>query len=343
MEGGESLIGAESGVVKARDFRRKPENGARWSTEDFDKFVGTPWEPYPGAGGGFEIKSKVRLPTETERIMETIKGKEDYAPRRLRIKKEDLEKYGYTVGCPGCRAANRGATAVGHTEACRTRIIDALEKVGDQRTEMEQERLLEYLEEEENKRKKAKRGESDQRGSQPSGSQPSSSGGVAGQEVPRSRGGVPLEQAPTKRKAEEEDQERAEKKSKGEEDERGVKRSIDEWEDFAKRLKANAETRAEQNRELGSNMDVNYTDMIKEISPMMYCESDTKFNEMTVMMTEQLYEDQSEEYYDAISGEQLDREMSNKAREVEMETYKKHGVYEKAPVEECWRVTGRAP
>ncbi len=25
-----------------------------------------------------------------------------------------------------------------------------------------------------------------------------------------------------------------------------------------------------------------------------------------------------------------------------METFKKHGVYEKVPLEECWRVTGRA-
>ncbi len=26
-----------------------------------------------------------------------------------------------------------------------------------------------------------------------------------------------------------------------------------------------------------------------------------------------------------------------------METFKKHEVYEKVPLEECWKVTGRAP
>ena len=52
-ESGESLIGTGEGVVKARDFRRKPENGGRWSKEDFDEFRGVPWEPYSGAGGGF--------------------------------------------------------------------------------------------------------------------------------------------------------------------------------------------------------------------------------------------------------------------------------------------------
>ena len=37
--------------VKAIDVRRKQENGGRWNKEDFDKFRGVPWEPYPGAGG----------------------------------------------------------------------------------------------------------------------------------------------------------------------------------------------------------------------------------------------------------------------------------------------------
>ena len=49
VESGESLIGTNEGVVKARDFRRKAEIGGRWSVADFDKFVGVPWEPYPGA------------------------------------------------------------------------------------------------------------------------------------------------------------------------------------------------------------------------------------------------------------------------------------------------------
>ena len=106
MESGESLIGTNEGVVKARDFRRKAENGGRWSVVDFDKFVGVPWEPYPGATGGFELRSKVRLPADRAEFTETVKGKSDYTRRRFRIRKDDLEKFGYTVGCPGCRAVN---------------------------------------------------------------------------------------------------------------------------------------------------------------------------------------------------------------------------------------------
>ncbi len=65
-----------------------------------------------------------------------------------------MGKFGYTVGCPGRRAANRGTTAVGHAEACRKRIVEELEKIGDERLEREKERLLEYLVGEENKMKK---------------------------------------------------------------------------------------------------------------------------------------------------------------------------------------------
>ncbi len=92
------------------------------SNNGIEGFNGSPWEPYPGAGGGLEIGSKVRLPVDSERININIEGRDEYAPRRMRITKKDLEKFGFAVGCAGCRAANRGSSAVEHTEECRTRI-----------------------------------------------------------------------------------------------------------------------------------------------------------------------------------------------------------------------------
>ncbi len=65
------------------------------------------------------IKSKVRLPLDNERIAISTEGKDEYAPRRMRITERDLDKVGCTVGRTVCRAANRGSTAVGHTEECR--------------------------------------------------------------------------------------------------------------------------------------------------------------------------------------------------------------------------------
>ncbi len=118
-------------------------------------------------------------------------------------------------------------------------IAEELEKVGDLRLERETDRYFEHVEEEEeeeeeNEKTKTKSGE----GMQPA----AASGGAVGVEVQRSLGGVPMEQAgsSTKRKAEMGNDKQAEKKTKAQEVERGVKRSIDEWEDFAKKLKIKA-------------------------------------------------------------------------------------------------------
>ena len=93
----------------------------------------------PGAGGGFEIKSKDRLPVDSERITINIEGKDERVPRRVRIAKKDLEKFGFAAGRAGCRAASRGSTAVGHTEECRKRIMGDLEKARDERIERERD------------------------------------------------------------------------------------------------------------------------------------------------------------------------------------------------------------
>ncbi len=51
----------------------------------------------------------------------------------MRITKNDLGKFRFTVGCERCRPANRGSTAVGHTEECRKRIMGELETATDER------------------------------------------------------------------------------------------------------------------------------------------------------------------------------------------------------------------
>ncbi len=44
-----------------------------------------------------------------------------------------------------------------------------------------------------------------------------------------------------------------------------------------------------------------------------------------------------------IPGEVTIKESAEAARTVEMKTFKKHGVYERAPIEECWEETGNGP
>ena len=48
-------------------------------------------------------------------------------------------------------------------------------------------------------------------------------------------------------------------------------------------------------------------------------------------------------YWDDLSGEELDAEGVDAARKEEMEEYKKHGVYTKVPIKECWDETGKEP
>ena len=70
-----------------------------------------------------------------------------------------MEKFGYTAGCPGCRAASRGATATNHTEEHREMLAEYLEKDADEMFAREAERLFEHLKEEEGEQKKAKSSE----------------------------------------------------------------------------------------------------------------------------------------------------------------------------------------
>ena len=48
-------------------------------------------------------------------------------------------------------------------------------------------------------------------------------------------------------------------------------------------------------------------------------------------------------YYDELTGEDLPKQGVEDARRDEMEFFIKMGVYEHAPIEEAWQVTGRSP
>ena len=47
--------------------------------------------------------------------------------------------------------------------------------------------------------------------------------------------------------------------------------------------------------------------------------------------------------WDDVAGNELDPELTLKARKEEMEQFKKHEVYEKVREDICWAVTGKAP
>ncbi len=73
-------------------------------------------------------------------------------------------------------------------------------------------------------------------------------------------------------------------------------------------------------------------------------EFDVKFDEWSYEYINSTWKEYEEElYYDAISGELMIKELVEEGREVEMETFRQHGVYVKVPIEECWKETGKEP
>ena len=79
-----------------------------------------------------------------------------FVPHRIMIKKEDLEQYGYSAGCPGCKAILRGTARQGHSEARRSRIETELRDDPRMKAQkkMQEEFLAKKLEKQQEKRRK---------------------------------------------------------------------------------------------------------------------------------------------------------------------------------------------
>jgi hypothetical protein len=107
-------------------------------------------------------------------------------------------------------------------------------------------------------------------------------------------------------------------------------------------LKVWAERRAEEAKKAMVGEDVDNDAMKEVFGAAGFAESDLRYVEAVEKFIDQLCEETFGDVYDAISGEVLGGELINKAREVEMQMFKKHGAYGKVPLEECWRVTGAA-
>ena len=100
-----------------------------------------PWEPIPGRGT-IQIRSKIYMPEiDTGDILDEPQVREP-VPRRVKIGRTDLIKYGSTIGCPGCIAQNRGGTA-NHNERCRDRIEKLIMQKEPERYDKTLTRLVE--------------------------------------------------------------------------------------------------------------------------------------------------------------------------------------------------------
>ena len=107
----------------------------RWSSDRIKELKGSPMEPVPGSGQSRVTafaKTKERT-VESEARYVRPPEKEEPEVKMAYIYRSDVEKYGPTPGCPGCRAAKNpaGSFRAKHTAECRKRFEDELSKTGE--------------------------------------------------------------------------------------------------------------------------------------------------------------------------------------------------------------------
>ena len=117
------LVMKEDGlVVRSRAVR---ETSQELTLADYDKLKSTPHDPL-GAIRSAIVSSRPPVPLRDEKE-EVL----DYRPRRAKLTKDVVERYGFTAGCPKCRSWEQGevgSTTIGHSAKCRERLEDLMKE-----------------------------------------------------------------------------------------------------------------------------------------------------------------------------------------------------------------------
>ena len=97
----------------------------RWTRDNLKLICGMPWRMSPEEKGDGElVKTEVNIMDKDYRDrMEHLEDMEhEVMPRNVYIKKEVLEEFRLTVGCPGCISVLKGTARQMHTDGCRRRL-----------------------------------------------------------------------------------------------------------------------------------------------------------------------------------------------------------------------------
>ena len=71
---------------------------------------------------GEDLKLKVTVMDKDYRERVREEAAEEVVPRRMFIRKQDVEEHGYTIRCPGCVSILRGTARQEPTAECRRRM-----------------------------------------------------------------------------------------------------------------------------------------------------------------------------------------------------------------------------
>jgi hypothetical protein len=289
-----------------------------------EEIKGVPWKWNPDEEEK-AVGLKVRWLTEEER-MSGAATREENIPRayRMRMKKSDFLKHGFTEGCPGCTALIAGTEPRGHLEKCRERMEKAIVSTeeGRQRkerhTQHENELLARHMEhrfgeEDAERRTKKARVEEPER-SQPSSS--SSSQEPARTEEEMQEAGEGPRQKKRDQESDVEDFEEEQKRRKVDRQKKREQESDEE------------DVEEEQKRRKVENEDVEVS-MVERLM-----QEDMKWGINGVSdMCEQDHEDirrieTDMQYYDENTWEALDPEKVAQGEKAEIERFRKMMVYE---------------
>jgi hypothetical protein len=225
---GEIVVGDAKGVWKTRSVQRKPPS-ERWAEGALEVVTHVPWrvsDEDPNMDGErLQVEgASQRLPEPEAQLQREVVA----PPNRFMIRKEDLEKHGYSANCPGCKSILRGTARQGHSESCRKRLEEEFRD--DPRVKLQRLKEKAYvekrLEEQDRKRARAEEPKEEQMQVEGQGAGQQVDTMPASQEAASSSSG-PAVQVPGPSVAGDTPMEGA-----------GEKRRTDPWEDLAKRLMA---------------------------------------------------------------------------------------------------------
>ena len=122
----EYLVATADGVFSCATIRRLPDDGA------YDpkciNIVKVAYRDYV-LGGASSTPVGVRFGETHIKSAEADPITAPMVPRRARLKPEDFQEFGYTVGCPDCdQLQTGGSIRRNNTDACRDRIETVLSK-----------------------------------------------------------------------------------------------------------------------------------------------------------------------------------------------------------------------
>ena len=139
------IMTPSGGVYKTRNVRRRPES-ERWDFEFLTTLKGLSVEPESGGGrDGSRCTSRgygsPDASTRTSPQVVVPAAPVDRAASRLCIRRSDVQKYGYSMNCPGSTSVMTGTTARAHTEECRRRLESCLAEIEETKFRSEAAKL----------------------------------------------------------------------------------------------------------------------------------------------------------------------------------------------------------